>query len=156
MSGKQFKLIIFTILAALPILFSGCSDDETYYKVAGKWEGEIVNSTTGQDWAFNIFFEHRGKDISGYYSDYRGEFTLRNLTYDGVDIGFIIDLWPETVTFIGIVNSEASMNGTWSYSEDGNNGSWYLYKDQDPEEEEEEEEETDTESSRNANPFQGV
>jgi len=138
----QFMLLLFT---------AGCSEDDTYYKLDGYWEGENKNIATGIDWPFSMYIEHRGTEISGIYSDYRGNLTLRNITYSGQDIGFLIDLWPESVTFFGSLDNENSMNGTWSFSGDNNMGEWYLLKDQDPGEEEEEEEEEGTSS----NPFAG-
>jgi len=149
MSQSKSLYLLLLIQMVLMILISGCSNDDTYYKLNGYWEGENINTATGIDWPFNVYIEHRGKDLSGIYTDYRGSITLRNITYTGQDIGFLIDIWPETVTFFGNVDGENSMNGTWSYSGDNNTGDWYLVKDQDPEQTPEE----DADSS--SNPFAG-
>ncbi|MGB3976680.1 MAG: hypothetical protein WBM02_07300 [bacterium] len=130
----------FLILSLLFLLFlvSGCTEDDTYHKLTGLWEGQNTNNTTGKTWKFRLIIEHRGSDISAYYSDYRGSRTLRNISYDGDRIGFLIDLWPETVTYYGAVNTKNSMSGTWSYSGDGNNGTWYLLKNKDPDDSDDE------------------
>ncbi|MCD4652952.1 hypothetical protein K8T06_03355 [bacterium] len=147
MSQSQRILLLILISLSLIVLLTGCSDDEIYFNLSGYWEGENTNSATSQDWPFTVYIEHRGTDISGVYTDYRGSLSLRNITYSGEDIGFVIDLWPEIVTFFGVVQSDSSMNGTWSYTADSNIGVWYLLKDRDPEEEEEEEEEEENTSS---------
>lgn len=151
----QPVFVAFLLAAAVSCMLNGCSDDDTYYKLNGLWEGENQNEATNQQWPFKIAIEHRGSDISGIYTDYRGSRTLRNINYDGESISFILDIWPESVTFIGILRSEYSMDGSWSYSGDGNNGLWYLYRDRDPEDDEEDEEDTGDENSGDAadNPF---
>lgn len=127
------KAFLYLTLTVMIIAYTGCTEDSTYHKLSGLWEGQNTNNVTGKTWNFKLMVEHRGRDISAVYSDYRGARTLRNITYDGDQIGFLIDLWPETVTYYGSVSSKNSMSGTWSYSGDGNNGTWYLLKNRDPE-----------------------
>ncbi|MBN1878944.1 hypothetical protein JW823_02440 [bacterium] len=121
------------LISFLTLCIVGCSEDNPNYKLNGHWEGQNTNRSTGKQWNFEVTLEHRGNDISGVYADHRGGRTLRGITYNGESIGFLIDLWPETVTFYGLIDSRSSMSGTWSYSGDGNNGTWYLLKNQDPE-----------------------
>ncbi len=123
-------ILLFTVIVL--IFWSGCTESRPYYKLSGLWEGQNTNDTTGQKWNFRILFEHRGDDISAVYTDFRGSRTLRNITYDGESLGFIIDLYPEIVTYFGLIDSENSMRGTWSYSGDENNGIWYLLRNKDP------------------------
>ena len=148
------RTILFILIVTLGLI--ACSNNDTYYNLNGRWEGEHNNNSTSQDWPFKIYLEHRHNDITGVYSDYRGNITLRNIVFDGENISFLIDLWPETVTFVGKANSETSVSGSWSYSGDGNNGSWYMLKDRDPEEEGDEEEDSSSSQDTNhlpANPF---
>jgi hypothetical protein len=140
---------LYIFLFTLLFLFNGCSDDKAYFKLTGRWEGKNTNDSTGKQWDFRLTIEHRGKEITGIYTDYRGGRTLRNVTYDGDTIGFIIDLWPEVVTYYGVLSSEDSMGGTWSYSGDDNNGSWYLVKNRDPDEDAEDDENDDDQDSTN-------
>ncbi|HPQ38916.1 MAG TPA: hypothetical protein PLV45_00955, partial [bacterium] len=142
-------ILIFLVFAAATV-FYGCSEDDAYYKLNGQWEGENSNTATNQKWPFKVAMEHRGTEVTGIYSDYRGSRTLRSVEYDGEAISFILDIWPESVTFIGILRSENSMDGSWSYSGDGNNGEWYLFRDSDPEDDEDDEEESGDESSGTA------
>ena len=61
---KCFHSII--LLQLLLLLFTaGCSENDTYYKLNGYWEGENKNIDTGIDWPFSLYIEHRGTDISG-------------------------------------------------------------------------------------------
>ena len=140
MLKKRVCLIL--ALSFLPFVIAGCSEDKTYHKLTGLWEGQNTNNTTGKIWNFKLIIEHRGTEISAYYSDYKGSRTLRNISYDGDRIGFVIDIWPEAVTYYGAINSKSSMSGTWSYSGDGNNGTWYLLKNKDPEDDDEENEDS--------------
>lgn len=139
MQKKRVYLIL--ALSFLPFVV-GCAEDKTYHKLTGLWEGQNTNNATGKTWNFKLIIEHRGTDISAYYSDYKGSRTLRNISYDGDRIGFIIDIWPEAVTYYGAINSKSSMSGTWSYSGDGNNGTWFLLKNKDPEDDDEENEDS--------------
>jgi heme/copper-type cytochrome/quinol oxidase subunit 2 len=132
LTKRVFLVVTVTIMI---VMCAGCTEDRTYHKLTGLWEGQNTNNVTGKTWNFKLVVEHRGSDISAIYSDYRGARTLRNISYDGDQIGFLIDLWPEAVTYYGAVDSKSSMSGTWSYSGDGNNGTWYLLKNRDPEDE---------------------
>jgi len=144
---------LYIFLFTLLFLFNGCSDDRAYFKLTGRWEGKNTNGSTGKQWDFRLTIEHRGKEITGVYSDYRGGRTLRNVSYDGEIIGFIIDLWPETVTYLGFLDSEDSMSGTWSYSGDDNNGTWYLLKNRDPDEAEDDDDQDSANQRSPANFF---
>jgi hypothetical protein len=136
--------ILIPLLILLVVFGTGCTEDRPFYKLNGLWEGQNTNDVTGQQWNFRVLIEHRGDDISAVYTDYRGSRTLRNITYDGQNIGFIIDLYPEVVTYFGLVETENAMRGTWSYSGDENNGVWYLLRNRDPEDPDDDDDEEDT------------
>ncbi|MBN1355876.1 hypothetical protein JXA40_06345 [bacterium] len=125
--GLPFR---FLMTAAITfIILTGCSQDEPTIDVTGYWSGKILNPSAKTAWEFHMYLEQDGREISGVYSDYRGGITIRNTSYDGENIGFIIDVYPEIVTFFGMVDSSSYMSGTWSYSGDDNNGTWYLEND---------------------------
>ncbi len=75
----RFFLLVHLILIAG--WFIGCSEDDPHHKLSGQWEGQNSNNSTGQQWNFRVLIEHRGNEISGVYSDYRGNRTLRSIAY---------------------------------------------------------------------------
>ena len=140
------RILLNLLLMSVIIGLNGCAEDDVYHKLSGQWEGQNSNNSTGKQWNFELTVEHRGRDITGYYSDYRGGRTLRNITYNGESLGFLIDLWPDTVTFYGFIDTKNSMTGTWSFSGDDNNGTWYLLRNQDPDSEDDGEDESEDSS----------
>jgi hypothetical protein len=113
----------------LALLFCGCSSKDDLRDINGYWEGTNTNDTTNKSWSFTLYLEQRGKRVEGIYTDYHGSFGIRNATYDGDSVGFIIDLYPDIVSYFGDLTGRNSMAGTWSYSLDGTNGSWTLVRD---------------------------
>jgi hypothetical protein len=129
---KTFRAFTVALVAAgiLLLLIGGCSKTDHLRNIAGQWKGKNTNDATDQSWAFQLYLEQAGKQISGIYSDYHGSFSLENAFYDGDTISFIISIYPDTVTYFGTVSSDAYIEGTWSFSADGNNGTWTLTKDE--------------------------
>ncbi|MBN1297671.1 hypothetical protein JXA80_12900 [bacterium] len=152
--AQKFINLFFSmiLLIGMVVVWTACSDDETYFKLNGEWEGENTNGATSKKWPFTVYLDHRGRDLSGIYTDFRGSRTLRTVLYDGEEISFVVDIWPETATFVGIVRSDSSMDGTWSFSADGNNGEWYLYKDRDPDDEDDDDDEDEDDEANHSVP----
>gem|GEM_PF-4212577 len=109
-------------------LIVGCSDDSSPIDLTGQWQGQNTNETTGKSWPFSLYIEDYPDVLTGIYSDAHRTVSIRNITYEKNQFGFIIDLYPETVTFFGKLDGHNSMSGTWSYSGDSNNGTWYIYR----------------------------
>ncbi len=123
-------LLSFAFVSAVIALcvIVGCSDDSAQVDLTGQWQGQNTNETTGKNWSFSLYIEDYPDSRSGIYSDSLRTVSIRNITYEKSQFGFIIDLYPETVTFFGKLDGHNSMSGTWSYSGDSNNGAWYIYR----------------------------
>ena len=145
------KIIRITWILLLCSIFSGCSDSSDPPDISGYWEGEIENPATNRSWEFKLYIDQFAKEIQGVYTDFQGNISFRSGNYTGDDIGFVIDIFPEIVTFYGTVESDSYMQGSWSYSGDGNVGTWSLIKESgDYTEDEDNEGESETTSE---NPF---
>jgi len=132
---------------------TGCTDDELPVDLTGDWTGRIFNPSTKSAWEFHLYMEHNGNDIFGIFYDYRGSITMRNISFDGTDLGFIIDIYPEVVSFFGSCETSTYIVGSWSYSGDGNNGSWYVQNDKNHFNPDEDEEGSDENNNGSSNPF---
>ena len=122
-SGLYMALVL-----ALSFL-SGCSGDDSLIDLSGYWSGKVKNPTAKSGWPMQMYISQDGQDIFAVYQDYRGIITARNVHLDGDIFSFVIDIYPDTVTFIGDVRGTSYITGEWSFSGDGNNGSWYLTSD---------------------------
>ena len=120
------------ILTALLILILGlcaCSEDDRLKNINGFWSGENTNDTTAKSWKIQLFFDQHGKSLTGVYSDYHGNFSMRNGFYDGDDVRFTVDIYPDSVTFFGNLEGKNVIRGTWSHSGTGNNGTFSVLRD---------------------------
>ncbi|MBN1552056.1 hypothetical protein JW979_11320 [bacterium] len=129
--AKKSILFGLLFLSGLIFLSSGCTEDKTSIDLSGYWQGTIRNLSTKKAWDFYMYFEQNGDDLLGIYTDYRGSITTRSTNHEKSAISFIIDIYPEFVSFFGTVSSRYYMEGTWSYSGDGNNGQWELQRTED-------------------------
>lgn len=109
-------------------LFISCSDEQSQVDLTGQWEGRNTNDATNKSWEFALSLEDYPDSLSGVYSDAHRVVSIRGINFKNNQFGFIIDLYPETVTFFGKLDGNSSISGTWSYSADSNIGSWYLYR----------------------------
>ncbi len=123
-----FRILLFGLMLALPLSMSltSCSDTDNQMDISGYWSGESKNSTTKKSWDIDLYIDQDDGDILAIYSDYRGSITLRNVTYDGNHLSFLLDIYPEVVTFYGEIESAYEISGTWSFSGDENNGTWFI------------------------------
>jgi hypothetical protein len=124
-------IVVATVLMSAVWGLTGCSDDESLIDLSGYWTGRIKNPTAKSAWNFGLYIDQEGQDLFGIYSDYRGGITIRNSSYDGTSLSFVIDIHPEIVTFFGTVVNDTYMSGSWSYSGDDNNGTWILEAEKD-------------------------
>jgi hypothetical protein len=126
-SNPVFLRIV--LISLFLFAWTGCSEDDNIVDINGYWSGLNTNSTTNKSWPFDVYFELRGENISGIYTDYHGSFSFRNPFYDGDTIRFVIDIYPDSITYVGDRSGNNKFTGTWSHSGTGNNGEWTLLRD---------------------------
>ena len=118
--------LLFSLIIFMTILFSsGCSNTDNGVDLSGYWTGTVRNPATKSGWAVSFYFDRSGSGWFGIYSDDWRSITMRNLNFDGDYISFVVDLPPDSVTFIGNMAGNDYFDGTWSYT-DGNNGLWEI------------------------------
>ncbi len=120
---------LFLICAVALSLLSGCSSDNGLLDLSGYWSGKVKNPTAKSGWKIQMYISQEGDDFFAVYQDYRGTITARNVHFDGKIFSFVIDVYPDSVTFIGDITGTSYLTGEWSFSGDGNNGTWYLTSD---------------------------
>jgi len=100
----------------------GCSKDAGLIDLSGYWTGRTQNNTTRKSWDCNLYFDQDGDEVSVIYTDYRGNISIYNTSYSSEGLEFSVDIYPGTVVFFGTLSSDNRINGTWTYSEEGNDG----------------------------------
>lgn len=132
MSTFQFFKITsrFLLIAFIAIGSSGCSNDDDIVDINGYWSGQNTNLITNKSWPFSVYFEQKGKTMSGIYTDYHGSYSFQNPYYDGDIIRFVIDIYPDSISYYGDRSGNNHFNGTWAHSGNGNNGEWTLARDE--------------------------
>ncbi len=150
---KLFSIVL--TITGLLFCYSGCSDDEVDVDLTGYWTGRTENFESNKSWNIKMYFYQIGNQLSGVYTDYRGNISIFDTSYVGRDLEFNIQLETGYVTFTGTRNTDNRLDGNWIYSENVNEGVWLLLRDDDNFSEGEEEVPSDDESDSTAtgNPF---